>query len=336
MFYFIYAYGANKNERSREVSHYTVAVFHRADQRVEDLLEKYDENRDVPEDELVFVDQTDWLKEQYKEARIDCFKLPDGKLLKPYSNELFVTTSKANYDIACQTRPSYERKRKMAYGEPVYLIYSPEACGAEKIEAPPNKIFTFNQFCKYWDYVKRGKLWGYLHNPYAKWDWYEIGGRWDGILTLKDGCKGLDGTPGVFGRHTPKDGKHVSEAYVSDVDFSPDKEAYDRAIRWWEVVVENSPLKEGEEKRDFFNLYKIEHLLERYENKEKYAKERSTFATYACITPDGKWHAPGNMGWFGMSDASDGDEKTWHENYYKNFIENAEEDIIISIVDCHI
>lgn len=25
------------------------------------------------------------------------------------------------------------------------------------------------------------------YNPKSKWDWYEIGGRWDGYLTLKDG-----------------------------------------------------------------------------------------------------------------------------------------------------
>jgi hypothetical protein len=27
--------------------------------------------------------------------------------------------------------------------------------------------------------------WGYTHNPNAKWDWYEVGGRWQGLLILK-------------------------------------------------------------------------------------------------------------------------------------------------------
>lgn len=29
--------------------------------------------------------------------------------------------------------------------------------------------------------------WGYWHNPVAKWDWYEIGGRWSGFFRTQDG-----------------------------------------------------------------------------------------------------------------------------------------------------
>lgn len=30
------------------------------------------------------------------------------------------------------------------------------------------------------------------YNPYSKWDWYVIGGRWSGLLKLKDGTKPLE------------------------------------------------------------------------------------------------------------------------------------------------
>jgi hypothetical protein len=31
-----------------------------------------------------------------------------------------------------------------------------------------------------------GPRYGYLHNPQAKWDWYQVGGRWTGALKLKE------------------------------------------------------------------------------------------------------------------------------------------------------
>lgn len=48
--------------------------------------------------------------------------------------------------------------------------------------------------------------WGYTYNPNAKWDWYSVGGRWSGLLRLKDFAAALvensigRGTPGIFGR----------------------------------------------------------------------------------------------------------------------------------------
>jgi hypothetical protein len=34
-------------------------------------------------------------------------------------------------------------------------------------------------------------------NPNAKWDWYQVGGRWNGYFKLKDGTLGLLGEPGL-------------------------------------------------------------------------------------------------------------------------------------------
>jgi len=35
-------------------------------------------------------------------------------------------------------------------------------------------------------------------NPNAKWDWYQLGGRWSGMIKLKEGATGIIGKPGVF------------------------------------------------------------------------------------------------------------------------------------------
>jgi len=37
------------------------------------------------------------------------------------------------------------------------------------------------------------------YNPDSKWDWYELGGRWSGIIKLKEGTEGQKGRAGVFG-----------------------------------------------------------------------------------------------------------------------------------------
>lgn len=57
------------------------------------------------------------------------------------------------------------------------------------------------------------------YNPDSKWDWYEVGGRWSNMLTTIDGEK-------------------VDECLVKHLNLTPDKESYDKAIRFWELVVE--------------------------------------------------------------------------------------------------
>jgi len=52
------------------------------------------------------------------------------------------------------------------------------------------KYATFEDFCKeYYGQDERDpetKRYGYYTNPNAKWDWYEVGGRWAGMLRVKE------------------------------------------------------------------------------------------------------------------------------------------------------
>lgn len=152
------------------------------------------------------------------------------------------------------------------------------------------------------------------YNPKSKWDWYNIGGRWSNMLKTKSG-------------------KMVNSCLVKNLDLSVDENKYNNHIRFWELVVEEQPLKEGEEKP--FNWYKKECYIERYGTKENYARINSQFSTYAVLTPDGEWYEPGRMGWWGISHANTDSEKEWDENYHK-FLEEADPNWTITIVDCHI
>lgn len=153
------------------------------------------------------------------------------------------------------------------------------------------------------------------YNPDSKWDWYSEGGRWSGMLRLK-------------GRN-----ERADEALVKDIDFSPDKEEYEEAKRFWEVAVENKPLKEDEEKP--FLFYKKEYYTERYKDADDYAANRSRFSTYALVTPEGEWFEPGKMGWWGISSSTPDSEKEF-EKFFDEYITKADPEWTLTIVDCHI
>lgn len=155
----------------------------------------------------------------------------------------------------------------------------------------------------------------YWYNPDAKWDWYEVGGRWSGLLKTKSG-------------------EHVNEALIKDVDFSPsdDREYY---LHWWDVVINGADLDDGEDEDDFLTIFNNQYYVDRYIDADTYADEMVKFSTYAIVTPDGEWHAPGEVGWFGISLAEHEAERKWFENY-DDFIKTANPYHMITIVDCHI
>lgn len=151
------------------------------------------------------------------------------------------------------------------------------------------------------------------YNPDSKWDWWVVGGRWSGMLTL-DGCP-------------------VDSGRVGDLEFRFDQEAYDEALRFWDVAVDHMPANPGEKYDPF---YKEEYYREHYGSREEYARQQAEFSTYAVITPDGVWHAPGEMGWFGCSSETGDESIVWYSDYKERFIESADPDWILTIVDCHI
>ena len=176
---------------------------------------------------------------------------------------------------------------------------------------------SFDQFMKeYYGYHQdQDGQWGYFTNPNAKWDWYQEGGRWDGFFRAKNG-------------------EMVNSELVSEIDFSPDQQAYDKAIRFWEVMVDGQPLKEGEAQGDFFTLWKPEYYREQYGTKEKYAMSQASVTPWAFVTADGDWVESGNMGWWGMSDATQ-DSRSAFDAAFKKYVEENPY-MTVTAVDCHI
>lgn len=158
------------------------------------------------------------------------------------------------------------------------------------------------------------------YNPDSKWDWWGIGGRWNNLLTLK---REKENDPIV----------HTNVAKIKDIDFdytNPEKIKYNEML--WEKIVEGK----HQDNRELFSIYDKEYLLNRYETKENFVKSVTRFRTYAILTPDGVWHEPGQMGWFGVSGATEDDEKAFDENYFNILDTEKYKDYLLVVVDCHI
>lgn len=238
------------------MSHYSVAVIHKDNQYVEDLLAPYDENIKVAK-------YLEFTKEQaVKYARKHYMNIndsiPDDEVWKHFSMD-------------------YPDDMKDEDGN----LYS-------------------------------------TYNPNSKWDWYLIGGRWSGSLKLKE---------------PENDWEYVDSAKIKDIDFSPDEEEYEEALEYWDTYIDHKASSTNE---DYKPIFKESYYKHRYKKRETYAKYRASFHTRAVITPDGVWHEQGKMGWFGCSSESDEEALDWADNYLERFINHADPELNITIVDCHI
>lgn len=158
----------------------------------------------------------------------------------------------------------------------------------------------------------------YLGNNNAKWDWYQVGGRWSGML------KKLDGT-------------RCDECEVKDLDLSLDTELYNKAKRFWEVVVDKQPLTDVERPSDFFTMYKPEYYTEMYGDRDNFAKSYASFNTFAMLL-DGKWYEQGKMGWFAMSDTTKESLEKFTDFMDKTLreLKKTHPHATVTLVDCHI
>lgn len=82
-------------------------------------------------------------------------------------------------------------------------------------------LAPFDENLEVEQYTEDGET--YWRNPQGYWDWWTLGGRWAGYLTLRPGVTplaGAYGTTGVMNScRTADDGVHVSMALKATIDF---------------------------------------------------------------------------------------------------------------------
>ena len=314
------------------MSHFTVAVIHTEDENIEDVLAPFQENNmgDCPEEYLEFNDVTEENLHDYENGTTKKIQSPQGVLESPYDDRF--------------KNPKWDFRSDK---EVLRYVY-PE--GYVEVEKPNKELWaTFDEYmsdyCGYTKDEERG-TYGYWENPEARWDWYQVGGRWKGMLRVRPGTEGGHGSASLIaGTDTEKEADPLwcDGAKIADVDWNAMKTLgdakrakwYDEAMQW---VEDHKEGKTDDDIRNHLNWHFGLNTKEdgMFESKEEYIAKDSGFSTYSVLE-DGEWKEADKMGWFGCGAVGEEKEK-WNENYPDMIARWIAEkpDHIITIVDCHI
>ena len=205
---------------------------------LEDALAPYDENTEVPE--YVAETVSDYEKISFLETYL---KEEEDSLLKQSYEILFEKANKELYErlvkegkVQSYEEAGYGGDKERYYS---YIAYhNQEEYVALVLEKCPDILKKFDDlYAKYGDSWNRNSwrknivtdVWEEFstYNPKSKWDWYQVGGRWDKCLLTKSG-------------------ELVNECLLGELDFEPfkdeDYEATEKENFWGKKY---RPLKES-------------------------------------------------------------------------------------------
>lgn len=309
------------------MSHYTVLVLVEGTQKVTDLesvvgdkltpfIEQYTTDAD---EHFEWQDETDEYLEKFQKESSTMCELPDGEIV-----------------AAKWSGSGYE-----------------PGLGGRLIEVPHNERYaTFAEFMD--DYCGYGLIpgtsdrYGYRFNPNAKWDWWVIGGRWEGLLKTTAGenvnyCRRKhlfideadardkatlfyqEVTPIIRGDKDPDGEKQT-------LSFGNSSIAANVGLR--DLQAEQAWVAEhGKDNWVYVAAHPYPTLDEFVEN--CYSRWLN-FQTYSVLDLNGEWHSPGEMGWFGMSTDTPEQNQKFRNEFYDRYLLRACPETWLVVVDCHI
>lgn len=204
----------------------------------------------------------------------------------------------------------------------------------ESDRAGYSDIDTFAaEYCGYPKDLETGKY-GYYENPNAKWDWYELGGRWTGFFLLKQepvlqevGRPGLMTTPVAPGQG------RADRCLARDVDWEAMKFARRlEAQKDWDDFQTWLAAGSPRSKIPYFE-FGVDFEDGQPETYEEFMTRRTTVTTYALVK-DGAWCERGEMGWF-ASISNEKDPEVWYKQFAM-IIDSLDGNEMLSLYDCHI
>lgn len=113
---------------------------------------------------------------------------------------------------------------------------------------PPAELYIKDKYPDYDTYLKDyhgvddPTLQGYWYNPNAKWDWYQLGGRWSGLIKLKNNTDGVIGEPSLVAKNIPgidqaKKGDISNLTTIYPFAILKNGEWYEKGeMGWWGMV----------------------------------------------------------------------------------------------------
>jgi ribosomal silencing factor RsfS len=206
-------------------------------------------------------------------------------------------------------------------------------------------------------------------NPNCKWDWYTVGGRWSGMLKLKNDAGNVDTASagdvdweGMLAPAREEAGKSwdlITRLVAQHPAFIPFEEVKKKVEG---DVVEGVTAKlTGEAIMDLVrNTYHEQAMLQalveahkdeplfmhdfgddivevqKFKEREAYVnyKAAASCRTYALLH-QGQWLQPGEMGWFGMSDKTVDSEIEYTRKFWE-IVLALDPHETVTVVDCHI
>lgn len=324
------------------MSHFVVLVI---GNDYEGQLAPYVEQSDDPENDqhFIFKDMSN-SEEEKKEYETKQVELVDylGKTYSKYE-DIFYKSKPGSWDKEC-ILPEGAVLRTGSIKElyPTFEQYLSEYSG-----------YRFNE---------KKQAYGYWHNPNAKWDWYQVGGRWTGYFKLKEGKYGLNGNPGLM---TPEaKAGWADSVMLGDIDVEgmiaearkTANETYDtlegllkgREYPVWKDIL----AKHGEEginaAREEYHAHEVvkdfnaarfmvwgDFYDEYGHSREEYVQKsvKRVLVPFAVLK-DGDWYEKGRMGWWATV-SNEMEENEWNEQF-QQLIAGLPADTLLTAVDCHI
>ena len=292
-----------------------------------------------------FEDRTEEAKADFENDTMRVVRFPDGSIHSIYDdafNKFFFVEEDKIYAFG----PNGDRKSK---------LQTEESKALELVTDYPVKSWypSFEAYCdEHRGFVKASDgRWGYTCNPNAKWDWWQIGGRFPNQFLVPAGlqdcipsAKDDDGEPAI-----PPEGYQYADAarkkdicwdVMRKIAVDTVEKRYQKCVKAFETkdLTDFGPLcrilDEGISAWGEMLYLKGETLDEYKARKGATDLDRYMCHTYAFIDRNGDWAGSGDMGWFGIS-SNDKDERVWNDEIQK-LMNEAKDDDFLAIVDCHI
>lgn len=117
---------------------------------------------------------------------------------------------------------------------------------------------------------------------------------------------------------------------IGNHDFGTDMGIYEWALKYWDEVIEHQPVDSGKRMVDITE----EEMRELYSDRDDFANRISRPITDVVVTPDSFWHEACKEGYWPLTYERAIDKRSWDEHYRERFVDTAEPDWILSMVDC--
>lgn len=318
------------------------------------------------------VDETEEMREEYADHTVSRIRMPDGLLRSPSDDAFYRDPTPEEARIVglgsgCSGALSWHSQDwGDGRGYRTRVRFVPEGC--TEVDVPAVEVFTFAEFVAYWTDrqvvpfgerpdIEKTHMYGWVEvdeggdvtrvvrrtNPNKKWDWWQVGGRWDGFLRMKAGGKAdsaakrdvdFDGIRDEEGRRAGEKWDTI-RAIVGDLStFIPWADLvtrhggdYAAARAEYHAQPAVKALRAGGVK---FAFDSVESFTMPREQHVDHAR-KTACQTFAFLR-DGQWAEKGEMGWF----ACVSDEKADWPTIFEGLLADVPDDHWLTVVDCHI